>query len=63
MYKKIDTMKPFYYVLICHYTVSLMIIIIMIISLLFTIQPIKKQKIYEPFVLNIEDEDDKLIVA
>jgi len=53
MFKTTDTMIHFYYVMICHYTVSLMIIALMIISLLYTIRP--KKNIYKPLVLNNND--------
>lgn len=42
VYKMTDTMKPLYYVIVCHYVVSLIIIMIMLIS--YTVSIVQKNK-------------------
>jgi hypothetical protein len=61
MYKNTDNMKSFYYSIIFHYTVSLMIIMIILISYSISIVPKTKIPIYNRII--DEEEDDTLIVA
>ena len=64
-YKTTDNMKPFYYVIVCHYVISLIIIMVLLISYTMSILQKSKINVSKPIVFNMvdENEDEQLIMA